>query len=167
MSGTLAVEEHNQCVTHESSRSRINNKSITISIRIPFWLLQRLKEKGVSNVSNFARKLMLQEVESELTKEEELEYELQMLKEEMTKLHKYHKTLLTHGSYAKDYIEKLKDGNIVTHKPFYYSKPSNLTLSKEELELVDETVKLRQRLTKQYCEKLSMLLKLKDKKFGD
>jgi hypothetical protein len=163
MSGTLAVEEHNQCVTHESSSCSSDNRTTTITIRIPLWLLQRLKEKGVSNISKFARKLMLQEVEGELTKEEEIEYQLDVLREEMTKLHNYHKTLLAHGSYAKDYLEKLKDGNVVTHKPFSYSKSQNLTLSREELELVEETVKLREKLSNQYCEKLKELLKLKKK----
>jgi hypothetical protein len=152
-------------VTHNSSSCSSDNRTTTITIRIPLWLLQRLKEKGVSNISNFARKLMLQEVEGELTKEEELEYQLSMLREEMTKLHNYHKTLLAHGSYAKDYLEKLKDGNIVTHKPFQYSKSQYPTLSKDELELVDETVELREELSKQYREELKELLLLKKKRY--
>lgn len=169
MSETLTVEQHNNCVTHYSSSSsgNLKNKTVTISVRIPSWLYKRFKEKGVSNISSFVRKLLLMEVETDLTREEELEAQLENLKSEMEKLQHHHTTLLKHGSYAKDYLEKLKDGNIVTHKPFRYSKPSNPTLSKEELELVDETVKLRERLSKQYREKLSMLLKLKDKKFGD
>ena len=161
MGQTTVTEEYKECVTHNSSSCSNDDRTTTISIRIPLWLLQRLKEKGVSNISNFARKLMLQEVEGELAKEQELEYQLNMLREEMKTLHNHHKTLLTHGSYAKDYLEKLKDGNIVTHGSFHYSKSQSPTLSQEELELVDETIRMREELSKQYQQKLKELLRLK------
>ncbi len=79
----------------------------------------------------------------------------------MDKLQEYHSTLLRHGSYAKQYLDRLKDGIIVTHKPFQYSKSGQLALTKEEQQLVDETVKLREELAKQYAEKLGELLSLK------
>lgn len=163
MSGTIAVEAYNSCcVTYDgSSGSRKYSKSVSISIRIPFWLYKKLKEKGVSNFSKFIRKLILMDIGGELTKEEELETELEQLKEEMDKLQKYHSTLLRHGSYAKDYLEKLKDGSIVTHKPFHYFKPGQLALSKEEQELVDQAVKLREELNKKYKEKFREWLLIK------
>ncbi|MEM3573724.1 MAG: hypothetical protein QXJ62_05820 [Nitrososphaeria archaeon] len=164
MSGTIAVEAHNSCVTYNESSSRRNyrNKTVTITVRIPVWLYERLKEKRISNISKFVRRLLLIEIEGcKLTREEELEAELEQLKEEMDRFQDYHSTLLKHGSYARDYLEKLKDGNIVTHKPFHYSKPGQLALSKEEQELVDETVKIREKLAKQYGKKLKELLTLK------
>jgi len=139
------------------------DKTITVSIRIPFWLYKRLKEKEITNISNFIRKLLLMEIGGSLTREEELEAQLEYLKTEMEKLQNYHSTLLKHGSYAKDYLEKLKDRNIVTHKPFRYCKPENPVLSKEEQELVDETIRLREQLANQYGEKLKELLMLKSK----
>lgn len=165
MSGTITVEAHDSCGTYDESSSRsrnYRNKTLTVSVRIPVWLYERLKEKRISNISKFVRKLLLIEIEDcKLTREEELEAELEQLKEEMDKLQKHHSTLLKHGSYAKEYLENLKDGTIVTHKPFRYSKPGQLALSKEEQELVDETVKLREELNKQYKEKLREWLALK------
>ncbi len=80
MSSTIAVEEHSSCVTHKSSSSRNYSKTVVISIRMPLWLYDRLKERGISNLSEFIRKLLLMEVEGELTKEEGLEAELEQLK---------------------------------------------------------------------------------------
>ncbi|MEM3773460.1 MAG: hypothetical protein QXX92_00440 [Candidatus Bathyarchaeia archaeon] len=165
MSGTIAVEEHSKCVTYNvsSSRSRnYRNKTVTITVRVPVWLYERLKEKGIYNISKFVRKLLLVEIEGKLTREQELEAELEQLTEEMDKLQKHHSTLLKHGSYAKIYVENLKDGTIVTHNPFRFSKPGQLALSKEEKELVDEAVKLREELNKQYKEKLREWLALKE-----
>jgi len=164
VSETIGVEKQIKCVTHNNSRCS-SNETITMSIRIPTWLLQKIKEKGTSNISHFVRKLLLKEVECPSTTEEELEYELQRLKKEMEDLQDYHKTLLKHGSYAKDYLEKLKDGITVTHNPFNYSKALSPTLSQEEIGLVDETVKIREELAKQYCGKLKELLKLKREKY--
>ncbi|MEM3601348.1 MAG: hypothetical protein QXN87_01590 [Candidatus Bathyarchaeia archaeon] len=163
VSGTIAVEAHNSCMTHESSSGSRNygNKTTTITIRIPVWLYERLKKKGILNISNFVRKLLVMEIEGEQSREEELESQLENLKIEMEKLQNYHSTLLKHGSYAKEYLEKLKDGTMITHKPFSYSKPGQLALSKEEQELVDETVKIREELAKQYGKKLKELLTLK------
>ncbi|MEM2741975.1 MAG: hypothetical protein QXD95_07495 [Nitrososphaeria archaeon] len=163
MSGTIAVEEHNSCVTYNNRSRNYRNKTVTITVRIPVWLYERLKEKGISNISKFVRKLLLIEIEGcKLTREEELEAELEQLKEEMDKLQEYHSSLLKHGSYAKDYLEKLKDGTTVTHNPFRFSKPGQFTLSKEEKELVDKAVKLREELNKQYKEKLREWLALKE-----
>lgn len=165
MSGTIAVEEHSKCGTYDESSSRsrnYRNKTVTISVRIPFWLYEKLKKKGILNISNFIRKLLIMEIESELSKEEELEAQLENLKLEMEKLQNHHSTLLKHGSYAKDYLEKLKDGTIVTHKPFRFSKPGQLALSKEEKELVDKAVKLREELNKKYTEKFREWLALKE-----
>lgn len=166
MSGTIAVEEHSQCVTHKSSSGSrdYRSKTTTITIRIPVWLYERLKEKGILNVSNFVRRLLIMEIEGNLTKEAEIEAELEQLKTEMGKLQNYHSTLLKHGSYAKDYKEKLKDAFIVSHKPFHYSKTHSPSVRIEEIQLVEETVELREKLSKQYREKLKELLELKKKK---
>ena len=164
MSETVAVEAHDTCVTHKSSscsRNYTSKKTTTITVRIPVWLHKRLNEKGIVNISGFVRKLIIMETEGELSREEEIEAQLERLKEEMEKLQNYHSTLLKHGSYAREYVEKLKDGTIETHRPFHYSKPRQLALSKEEQELVSEAVKLREELNEQYKEKLREWLALK------
>jgi hypothetical protein len=125
-----------------------------------------MKEKGVADFSKFIRQLLINEVHDELPAEEKLECELQQLQEEMKSLQKHHKTLLAHGTYAKDYLMKLKDGITVTHKPFNYSKAQIPNISPEEMELVVETVQQREDLAKKYREKLRELLKLKREKHG-
>lgn len=153
-----------KCVTHDNSSGGsgiYDNKTVTISIRIPAWLYDKLKRKGVLNISQFIRKLVEREIEGELDEEERLEADLNDLKVEMERLQEYHSTLLKHGSYAQNYLEKLKDGNIVSHRPFYYSKHSQPTLSGNEQALVTETIRLREQLAKIYAEKLQRLLELK------
>ena len=120
-----------------------------------------MKEKGVEDFSKFIRQLLINEVQDELSAEEKLECELQRLREEMASLHKHHKTLLAHGTYAKDYLMKLKDGNVVSHKPFNYSKAQIANITPEEMELVVETVRLREELAKEYRQRFKELLKLK------
>ncbi|MCS7115724.1 MAG: hypothetical protein N0A00_10100 [Candidatus Bathyarchaeota archaeon] len=166
MSGTVTVEENSSCVTYTNSGGRSSkhrNKTLTVSIRLPVWLYEELKAKGTSNISGFIRTLLARQLNVGSSEEERLEAELNELEAEMEKLQKYHSTLLKHGSYAQDYLEKLKDGNIVTHNPFKYSKPGQIPLSREEQKLVEETIKLREELSKVYAEKLRKLLELKRK----
>jgi hypothetical protein len=166
VSETMAIEEHTTCVTHESSScSRYGSKTTTITIRVPLWLFQKLKEKGVQDISRFVRQFLVREIHSGFSEEEGLEYELQTLKDEMSNLQEHHTTLLKHGSYAKDYLNKLKDGVSVTHKPFTYSKAQTPTLSQEEIGLVNETVNLREELARQYCSKLKQLLEVKKQRY--
>jgi hypothetical protein len=157
-------------VTHNNSsssrRPKTHNRTATISIRVHVWVLERLREKGITNVSNLVRKLLVKEVEGELTREERLMADLNELRSEMKGLQDLHKTLLAHGSYAKDYLNKLKDGTYVSHRPFKFSKEQNPSISQEEMELVDGTVELREALAKQYREKLRELLTLKKEKYG-
>lgn len=167
MSETVAAEEYGKCVTYGSSSSsnRIyEHKSVTISVRIPAWLYDKLKSRGKLNMSKIIRQLLLKATDGELTEEEELETKLDQLKEEMDKLQRYNSTLLKHGSYAKEYQESLKDKTCVTHNPFTYHKPTQQTLTQQEQRLVDETVRLRGCLAKQYAETLDKLLQIKSQK---
>jgi len=168
MTETRTVEEQSTCVTYRDSScsSYFDNKTTPISIRLPLWLLQKLKEKGISNLSRYVKLLLIENIQGELSIEEKLDYELDSLKGEMAKLQDYNSTLLKHGSYAKDYYNKLKRGVSVTHRPFNFSKEQVPTLSQEELACVEETVNMREALNKQYREKLNQALKLKREKYG-
>jgi hypothetical protein len=159
------------CVTDSTSscssrKQARDERTTTVTVRVQIWLLQKLREKGIANTSRFIRKLLTREIEAELTKEEKLETELDELKYEMKGLQDYHKTLLAHGSYAKDYMNKLKDGINVSHSPFTYSKEQQPSISREELEIVKETVSMREELNTKYREKLRELLKLKRERLG-
>lgn len=170
MSENVQVEKLIPCVTYNNSsssrRSSTDNRKATMSIRVNVWVLERLREKGITNTSNLVRKLLVKEVEGELTREERLIADLEVLKGEMKELQGLQKTLLAHGSYAKDYLNKLKDRTYVSHKPFKFSKEQSPSISQEEMELVNETVELREALAKQYSEKFRELLKLKKEKYG-
>jgi hypothetical protein len=170
MSEDVQVEKLIPCVTYNNSsssrRSSTDNRKATISVRVHVWVLERLREKGITSISNLVRELLIKEVESELTREEKLMADLEWLTGEMKELQDLHKTLLVHGSYAKDYLNKLKDGTYVSHKPFKFSKEQSPSISQEEMELVNGTIELREALAKQYSEKLGELLKLKKEKYG-
>jgi len=144
-------------------RSRSRNKSTTISVRVPVWLYEKLREK-VQNISQFVRKLLILELEGELT-EEELEAKLNFLREEMDKLQEYKNTALKHGSYAEEYLNDLKDKQMVSHNPFYYSKKSTPTLKPEEQNIVEETTRLRNLLAQEYQQTLKRLIEIKRMKY--
>lgn len=87
MSDTEAARKPMACVTYSnSSCSRIPsayNKKASISARVHVWVLDKLREKGITNVSHLVNKLLVKEVEGELTKEERLMADLERLKGEM------------------------------------------------------------------------------------
>jgi len=145
-------------MTYKRSRSR--DKSTTISVRVPRWLYEKLTQK-VQNISQFVRKLLILELEGELTEEEQLEAKLDLLREEMDKLQEYKDTALKHGSYAKEYLNDLKDKQMVSHNPFYYSKKSTPTLKPEEQNIVEETTRLRNLLAQKYQQTLKRLIEIK------
>ena len=105
------------------------------------------------------------ELEGELNEEEELEAKLDLLREEMDKLQEYKDTALKHGSYARGYLNDLKDKQIVSHEPFYYSKKSIPTLKPEEQNIVEEATRLRNLLAQEYLQTLKRLIEIKRAKY--
>jgi len=88
--------------------------------------------RGVPNVSEFMRRLVYDAVENLQCyfecEEVRLEVEVALLCEELNRVHDYSKALLKHGSYAKDYLQRLKGGIVVDRKPFHLPEPPQVSV---------------------------------------
>jgi len=120
--------------------------------------------KGVPNVSEFMRRLVYDAVENLPCyfecEEVRLEVEVALLCEELNRVHDYSKALLKHGSYAKDYLQRLKGGIVVDRKPFHLPEPPP-EISKDELGTVESVVEYRELLASRLNQKLGRLMELK------
>lgn len=138
-------------------------KTVTMSIRIPRWLFEKLKEKKTGNLSKFVRHLLVKNLGSRFSSKEQIESKLNCLGMEMNRLQKYQSTLLKHGTYAKIYYNNVKDRDIVTHGPFKFAsaRDRHISLTPEENKLLDRTREKREELAKQYARVLAEYLETK------
>jgi len=120
--------------------------------------------RSVPNISGFLRGLVYDAlgrlpVVYEM-EEQRLELEIAFLADELRKVHSWQCLLLKHGSYAEAYLEKLKGGLLQDRKPHFLPEPPPF-IKQQELFVVEDIVKYREKLAAQLTEKLSRIMKLK------
>jgi len=156
----------------QNSRNVIRNTNRRSSCRalttVCFKLnvdVYRLLKVNVSNMSEFFRQIVYEAVEKlpvYLSMEEfQLEIEIARLADELTKVHNWQIKVLKHGSYAEAYLQKLKGGWVQDRKPFFQRDPPPF-IRPEELLVVEDIVKYREKLAKQLVLKLNRVMQLKN-----
>ena len=156
----------------QNSRNVIRNTNRRSSCRalttVCFKLnvdVYRLLKVNVSNMSEFFRQIVYEAVEKlpvYLSMEEfQLEIEIARLADELTKVHNWQIKVLKHGSYAEAYLEKLKGGLVQDRRPHFLPEPPPF-VRPEEIVVVEDIVKYREKLAKQLLVKVNRVMQLKN-----
>lgn len=124
-----------------------------------------LLRESVPNVSGFLRKVVCEAVEKlpvYFSMEEfKLEVEIALLADELEKVHRWQSLVLKHGSYAEAYLEKLKGGLVQDRRPHFLPEPPPF-VKPEEIVVVEDIVKYREKLARQLLVKVNRVMQLKN-----
>jgi len=154
-------------MTQSSGRGRAYTTRVSFRVSVDVY---RLLKGSVPNVSGFVRKVVYEAVQRlpvyYSMEEFQLEVEIARLADELGKVHRWQSLLLKHGSYAEAYLQKLKGGIVRDRKPHYLPEPPPF-VKPEELLVVEDIVKYREKLAKQLVDKLNRVMQLKLSKSRD
>ena len=139
-----------------------------LTTRVCFRLsadVYRLLKSSVPNVSGFLRKVVYEAVEQLPVyfdiEEFKLEIEIAQLADELQKVHRWQSLVLKHGSYAEAYLQKLKGGLVTDRKPHFLPEPPPF-VRPEEIVVVEDIVKYREKLARQLLLKVNRVMQLKN-----
>lgn len=130
-----------------------------------FWksvwrLIRRLKESDV-NVNALVNRALLSYVgENSGDEELRLEAEVELLRDELDRVHGWQKSIVAHGSGARAYLEKVRGGEVFDRSPFFEREPG-MEYSVEDRRIVEKVVWYRELLAKKLRRAVCRLLRLK------